>query len=108
MEVNHEGGKATGQEAVTELGRIMSERERYKRLLLFAFVLLWVIAVLIPVFAPKDRMTVGLFASGSLVILSFGLIGARNFIFKALGVSIQASEGQAEKKETNRTKGTAH
>ena len=92
MEVTPEGGKASGQKAVTELGRIMSEREKYKRLMLFSFVILWVIAVLVPVFAPKDRVNVSLLASGALIILSFGIIGAKNFIFKALGLSIKVSD----------------
>ncbi len=104
MEVNNDGGKATGQKAVTELGRIMSEREKYKRLMLFSFVLLWIVAVLIPVFAPKDRMNVSLFASGALIILSFGIIGARNFMFKALGLTIHVADNPNSKTNLDNSK----
>jgi uncharacterized membrane protein YjjP (DUF1212 family) len=92
MEIHETGGKAFGSDAVNELSKITLEREKYKRKLLYAFVLLWIIAILVPVFAPSDKTTVSFIASGALIILSFGIIGAKNFIFKAFGLNIQAGE----------------
>jgi len=88
-------GKASGR-AVNVFGRLIAakvaEAEKTKRLVLAAVVFLWILAILVLVFAPDGRETLSIFASSVLVILSLGVIGVRRFYFKGAGIEVSANE----------------
>ena len=86
-------GKAEGEKAVKALAELtqvqIKESEKTRRYLITIVLLLFALALIIPVFIPEDRDTTLL--TVGLIILGLGAIGVQHFALKAPGVSIQSN-----------------
>jgi hypothetical protein len=88
MQVNENGGSAVGQEAVDKLAQITIERERTRRLLIFAAVgciLAGTFAILV---APPEKEVASYIVGAVMCLLALGAIGASSFKLKAPGIEI--------------------
>ncbi|MFZ6675779.1 hypothetical protein [Undibacterium sp. Xuan67W] len=84
-------GGATGQEAVAELGVLLREKEKTKRLLIAAACLLFIVASMVIVFAPAGKETASVILGVVLIIFALGAIGAAAFKIKAGGVEVSTT-----------------
>lgn len=93
MDINDGGfrGGATGQEAVAELGALMREREKTRRLLIGAACVLFVVAAVVLVFAPAGKETASVILGVVLMIFAFGAAGTAAFKIKAPGIEVSTS-----------------
>lgn len=82
--------KASGQNAVDIMGKHLSEREKTRRMLVLATVVLTLFSGALLVFAPEGKETVSYVVAGVLFIFALGSIGATVFAFKLPGVSVNA------------------
>lgn len=83
-------GSAVGQAAVDQLGRLVAERQKTRRLLICASCLLFGVAALLVVFAPEGRETLATILGVVLMIFALGAIGVAQFRVKAPGVEVDA------------------
>lgn len=87
-------GGASGKEAVAELGQLLKEKEKTKRMLIGAACLLFMVASLVIVFAPAGRETMSSVLGVALIIMALGAIGAATFKIKAPGIEVQTNDGK--------------
>ncbi len=89
-------GKASGSNAVNNLKDLATarliEKEKTKRLLIIVDFMLVVLALLILILAPPEKETLGYIIGAALLILALGAIGARKFVFKMFGISVDTRE----------------
>lgn len=98
MQLEDDGGLksyAEGSEAVIQLGRYaherLIEREKTKRTLILAVVLLFIVATFAMLYAPAGREQMGYIIGSVLLVLALGSIGASSFILKVPGVEIDTT-----------------
>jgi len=86
-------GRAVGEMGVQELARLVAERERTRRLLVLSAVAMFLVAVLVLVFAPEGRQNISYLLGSVLIIFSLGAIGASKFSAKFRDLSIDTNKG---------------
>jgi hypothetical protein len=96
-------GGATGREAVAELGILLREKEKTRRLLIAAACLLFIVASLVIVFAPAGKETASVILGVVLIIFALGSIGVAAFNIKAGGVEVSTGNVPVEPHAQNRT-----
>ena len=82
---------ARGKEAVAELGSLLREREKTKRLLIGAACILFIVASLVVVFAPAGKETLSLVLGAALLVIALGAIGAATFRIKIPGIEVHTN-----------------
>jgi hypothetical protein len=106
--------RASGNNAVNNLTGLASERirekEKTKRLLIIVDFLLVALALLILIFTPPEKETLGYIIGAALLILALGAIGARNFVFEMFGISVDTRNEQAvnNNQEQNENEGDSN
>lgn len=97
MDVSDGGfrGGASGREAVAELGSLLREREKTKRLLIAAACALFIVAATVIVFAPAGKETASIILGVVLLIFAFGAVGAAAFKIKAPGIEVSTTSDTA-------------
>jgi len=91
--------RARGNIAVHGLNGLLVEREKTRRLLLLATVVLTVLSAVLAVFAPEGKETITYVIAGVLFILALGSIGASIFSFKLPGIEVSTQQDNQSTRE---------
>lgn len=84
-------GGASGREAVQELGRIIREKEKTRRLLIVVACALFIVASLVIVFAPPGKESISMMLGAALIVIALGAVGAASFHVRAPGMEIRTN-----------------
>ncbi len=94
-------GRVSGETAVATLGKLMIEKEKTKRFLIFAAAALFIVAALMVVFAPEGRENAAYALGAVLLIIALGAIGATRFALKVPGIEVNAGQQERTKEHDN-------